>query len=138
MSKTTTMRGMDCIVYINAVPFAVCDEFSWSADYGAKTQMQLDSLTPAEIHSTRALISANIHYIRQHDSAGAEGVGAAPTLDTLSRERYVYLQVVDRRSDTVYLEIPKALMGTQSGSARAKSIVEGTMSFTGLGFSNEN
>lgn len=135
--RSKTLRALDLIVYINAQPWAFADSLDWTAEYSAEPIYGVDSMHPQEIPSGREHVVASLHYWRQHNTAGAEGAGIVPTGDALSRERYFYLQVIDRQTNTTYLEIPKAKLQSQGGSARAKGVVEGRLTITGMGWANE-
>jgi len=135
--RSKTLRGLDLVVYINGKPWAFADSLEWSIDYGGDPIYGVDVLTPFEIPTTRALVSGSLHFFRQHNTAGPEGAGMIPTQDDLPRERYFYLQVTDRQNGTPYLEIPRCKLRTQSGSARAKGIVEGVVTFVGQNWANE-
>ena len=135
--RSKTLRGLDLVVYVNAKPWSFGSELSWDIDYGAETTYGIDFLTPFEISTTRALISGSLHYWRQHNTAGAEGAGMVPVQLDIARERYFYLQVVDRQTGTTYLEIPMCKLRRQGGSAKARGVVDGTLSFVGLGWAND-
>lgn len=135
--RSKTLRGLDLIVYVNAKPWSFADDLNWDIDYGGEPIYGVDSLFPFEITTTRGLISATIHYWRQHNTAGAEGAGMIPIQQDLPRERYFYLQVVDRQTGATYLEIPMCKLRRQTGSGKARSPVEGTLALSGLGWANE-
>lgn len=135
--KTKTLRGADIVIYVNARPWAFADRIDWNIDYGAEPIYGVDYMHPQEIPSHREHLTMNIHYWRQHNTAGLEGAGMTPTGDALSRERYFYIQVVDIVAGVTYFEIPRAKVQRQSGSGAAKGIFDGTVSITGLGWANE-
>lgn len=135
--RSKTLRAIDLIVYINGTPWSFADSLEWDVDYAAEPIYGVDSLHPVEIPTGRELVTADLHYWRQHNTAGAEGAGIIPTGDALSRERYFYLQVVDRQTGVTYIEIPKCKLRRQRGSAKARSVVDGTLSVIGLGWANE-
>lgn len=135
--RSKTLRGLDCIVYINGVPWAVTDTITYDINYGVEETFGIDVMEAQELASQRVSIRGSSHYFRQHNTAGVEGAGIVPVLSEISRERYFYLQIVDRQTDTTYFEIPKCKLMTQSGSVRARGIAEGNLSFGGIGWANE-
>lgn len=135
--KTKTMRGADVVIYVNAKPWAFVDRVEWDVDYGVEPIHGIDYIHPQEITTGRVALNVNLHYWRQHNTAGIEGAGMVPTDDALSRARYCYIQVVDMVSGVTYFEIPKAVVRRQSGSGSAKGVFEGTVSLTGMGWANE-
>ena len=132
-----TLRGCSLLVFLNNKPWAVCDNLTWSVNYSAEPIFGIDQLEPFEIPTGRISITGSFNYFRQKNSAGAEGAGWVPPQDDVSRERYPYLVISDRESQTVYLEIPKCKITSQSGSAQARGVVTGTISFSGIGYVNE-
>ncbi len=135
--RSKTLRGLDCILYINGRPWSVVDSVSWDVDYGVEETYGIDCIQPQEVATGRVRLNGDLHFFRQHNTAGVEGIGIIPVESDLTRERYFYLQIVDRQTDTTYFEVPRCKLRRQQGSARAKGIVEGSLSFTGLGWANE-
>ncbi len=135
--RSKTLRGLDLIVYINGRPWAVCDSVDYDVDYGTEDVYGIDNMQPQEIASHRVRLDGSLHFFRQHNSAGVEGIGIAPVESELTRERYFYLQIVDRQTDTTYFEVPKAKIRRQRGGAKARGIAEGTLTFGGCGWANE-
>lgn len=135
--RSKTLRGIDSIVFINGRPYSVCTELSWSVDYGAKANYGIDLVEPSEIQSTRVKITGTVSCLKQHLDGGVEAMGVAPVLSDISRERYFYLQIVDRRNDSSYLEIPKAKCTSQQWRVAARGVAQGSFSFEGIGYVND-
>lgn len=135
--RSKTLRGIDSIVFINGRPYSVCTELTWTVDYGLKANHGIDVVEPVEIQSTRVKVSGTVSCLKQHLDGGIEAMGVVPVLSDLSRERYFYLQIVDRQNDSSYLEIPKAKCGSQQWRAVARGVVQGSFTFEGIGYVND-
>ncbi len=135
--KPITIRGLDCILYINGRISSYVTGISWAASTGAKEVYGIDQMTPFEILMTQASIGGTLECLRTHDSAGAEGLGIVPVEAELSLARYFFLQLVDRQTDTVILQIPKAACASQQWAGKARGVLQGTIAFKGLAWENE-
>ena len=135
--RTVTLRAVDCILYINGQPAAIVTHLGWRVNYGHGVRYGIDVLTPQEIFTERQSTTLTMNYIRKHNTAGAEGVGLIPPSSDLSRERYAYIQVVDRQQDVTYHEIPKAKLVEQSGEVAARGVATGTLTLEGIDWSND-
>lgn len=131
------VRSLDCVLYINGRIFGVTTGIDWESSTGAQARFGIDQQTPFEILSTQATIKGTVKCLRQHNTAGVEGVGITPVEDQLSMSRYFFLQLVDRQTDTVILQVPKACMVDQRWSVSTRGIMTGSFTFEGLAWSNE-
>ncbi len=131
------IRGADTIVYINGKPFALATAVDWTISYGRRAIYGIDKHTPQELASGQSRILVNIHCIRTEMSAGIEGAGAVPIEENLLSERYFFLQLVHRKTDTVFLQIPNASVNTQRWAVSEKGLLTGSFECEGLSFGNE-
>ena len=138
--KPKIIRGMDSIVYVNGRVWAVVTGYEWTADYGEHEIVGIDVPRPQEIAPGQATVAGTLEVLRHRNTGAAEGQGLVP-METgageLTRGRYFFLQIVDRMSDTVILQIPKAKLTSQSWSTKARGVTQGTINFKGIGFANE-
>jgi len=132
MSKT--LRGIDSIVFLNGRIYAACTELSWGVDYGMKENFGIDAQEAFEIQSTRVKVTATLTCIKLHLDGGPEAYGIVPTMHELSRERYSYIQVVDRLNDRAFLEIPKAKCSGQQWRVVARGVCQGSFTIAGIGY----
>lgn len=130
-------RAADCIVYINGKPFAWATAVRWSVSYGRRAIYGIDQHTPQELASGQSKITIAVNCLRTRLSAGIEGAGVAPIEENLLSERYFFLQVVDRITDTVILQVPNCSVSTQNWSAEERGIIRGSFDCEGLAFANE-
>jgi hypothetical protein len=135
--KPLVVRGLDCILYINGRVFGIATGIDWDASTGAQARYGIDQQTPFEILSTQASIRGTVECLRHHNTAGVEGAGIVPEEEALSRARYFFLQLVDRQTDTVILQVPKAALINQRWSVKARGVMTGSFTFEGLAWSNE-
>ena len=135
--KPLVIRALDCILYINGRIFGVATGISWNAPTGSQARYGIDRQTPFEILSTQSSISGTVECLRHHNTAGVEGAGIVPVEDQLSKARYFFLQLVDRQTDSVILQVPKAALQSQQWRVQARGVLTGSFTFEGLEWSNE-
>lgn len=135
--KPLIIRGLDCILYINGRIFGVATGINWEASTGAQKRHGIDRHTPFEVLPTQASIRGTVQCLRQHNTAGIEGAGVVPVEDELSGSRYFSLQLVDRQTDTVVLQVLEAACVSQQWSVQARGVMTGSFAFEGLSWSNE-
>lgn len=130
-------RSADAIVYINGKPFALATGFEWMISYGRRAIYGIDQHTPQELASGQSKIVVTVRCLRTRLSAGVEGAGIAPLEENLLSERYFFLQLVDRVTDTVILQVPNCSISTQRWSVPERGIISGSFECEGLAFANE-
>ena len=135
--RPLVIRALDCVLYINGKIFGVATGINWNAATGTQSRYGIDQQTPQEILSTQAAINGTVQCLRHHNTAGVEGAGVVPVEGELSRGRYFFLQLVDRQTDTVILQIPKAALVSQQWSVQSRGVMTGSFTFEGVSWSNE-
>src|SRR3979490_544715 len=113
-------RAADCLVYVNGKIFAYATSVQWSMGYGRRAIYGIDQHTPQELASGQSKVSISVSCVRARLSAGIEGAGIAALEENLLNERYFFLQVVDRITDTVILQVPNCSIDSQSWSAEER------------------
>lgn len=131
------IRGLDCILYINGKVFGVATGINWDADVGTQARYGIDFQKPQELVTTQTRIRGTVECIRKKNDAGVEGAGIIPVEDELSSYRYFFLQLVERQTDTVVLQVPKACLVSQRWSVQARGVMTGSFTFEGIEWSNE-
>ncbi len=135
--RPQVIRGLDLVLYINGRAYGVATGISWEDTKGAQARYGIDQQRPFEILTTQTAVRGTIECLRKHDDAGVEGAGIVPEPNELSRARYFFLQLVDRLTDTVIFQIPKAALVSQSWRVQARGVLTGSFSFEGIEWSNE-
>lgn len=135
--RNFTVRGNDLAVYINGNLFGIVSDLRWEQSYGRRAIHGIDSIFPFELASGTADVQGSMSIFRLHNTAGLEGQGIIPVDYKLPRERYFSLQVVDRVSDTVILQINRCAVSQQSWSVASTNVLQGSFSFLGIGWANE-
>jgi len=73
---------------------------------------------------------------RLGQDGGAEAAGLIGTWKSITREKYASMYVLDRRTDTILVQVDKMCVTSQSWHVAPKSFVMGTIAFTGFGYGN--
>ena len=134
------VRGLDLVVYINGRIFSAADGLGFRDVDNTTPTYGIDVNRPQELASGQTLISGTLECWRRRNTAGLEGDGINPSETgggELSRYRYCFIQVVDRLTDTVVLQIPQAKIVEQEWNAKSRSVMHGSFSFIGIGWANE-
>lgn len=126
-----------CVCYINSVPFARCCGLTFDSMTPRKEIRAIDTLQSVEIIPIGASVKGTIQVYRLKRDGGVEAAGLIATLESLTREKYASLMVIDRSTDTRIVQVDKLMVENQSWSFVPKSFVVGTISFTGLNYNND-
>ncbi len=126
-----------CVCYINNVPFARCCGLTFDVVTPRKELRGIDNLQAVEEIPIGASIKGTLQVYRMHRDGGVEAAGLVATMDSLTREKYFSLMVIDRSTDTVLMQVNNASVHNQSWSFVPKSFVIGTVTFTGLNYNND-
>lgn len=135
--RSSTVRSLDCVVYINGRIWGVVEDANWAFLTGRRALYTLDRLTPAEQMATRSAVSGTMTVFRKHDDAGLEGVGATPVQNQLPAERYFFLQILDISTGTLLLQVEKAAVGQQQWHVAARQVLKGTFDWSGIAYETD-
>lgn len=138
--RPQVIRGLDLVVYVNGRIFSAASGLDWDDTDNSAPIYGIDVNRPQELAAGQTLISGTLECWRLRNTAGLEGAGIVPAETgngELSRYRYVFLQVVDRETDTVVIQVPQAKVVRQNWSVKTRSIMQGSFSFIGIGWANE-
>lgn len=131
------VAGAHILCYINGRLYAQVSEFKWSSSTPRKAIHGIDSPDPFELAPTITIIKGEAKVFRLSGDGGFQGLGISASFSDLPKEKYFSVQIVDRRSDTVIFECPTCAQESESWAAIAKSLMTGTLSFTGISWGNE-
>lgn len=131
------LTGARLIVYINGSMFGKINRLSWEDITPHKEASGVDMVMPIELMPTRKSIQGVMNVYRLAGDGGAEGSGMAGVADHLSTEKYFTILVLDRLTDKVVFRSDFNKTERQSWQIATKALVEGSISFKGLVWSNE-
>jgi hypothetical protein len=137
MAASSTVRAVDLILYINGKVFGVATSMNWEISTGSKAIRGIDQDFPFELAPGSSMVRGSVECMRQHDDAGVEGFGIVAIQDKLSNGRYFSLQLIDRETDSVVLQVLKASLTSQQWRVQAKGVLTGSFSWEALQYSNE-
>jgi hypothetical protein len=137
MALSNIVTTPHCVCYINSVPFARCCGLTFDVSTPRKEIRGIDTLQAVEEIPVGFSVRGTLQVYRLHRDGGIESVGLIATFDSLTREKYASLMVIDRLTDTVLMQVDKMSVQNQSWSFVPKSFVIGTISFTGLNYNND-
>jgi hypothetical protein len=98
----------------------------------------IDTLQSVELVPTSANVKGTLQIYRLHQDGGIEAAGLASTFDSLTREKYAALMVLDRATDTTIIQVDKFCVQNQAWSFSPKSYIIGTITWSGLNYFNES
>jgi hypothetical protein len=98
----------------------------------------IDTLQSVEFIPISANVKGTLQIYRLHQDGGIEAAGLAATFDSLTREKYASLMVIDRATDTTIVQIDKFCVQNQAWSFSPKALIVGTITWAGLNYINES
>ena len=137
MAISNILTSAHCVAYINSVPLARTCGLSYDISSPRKEIRGIDLLEPIEFAPTSLSVHGSLQIYRLHTDGGAEAAGLLATWNSLTREKFASLMVLDRSTDSVILQVDKFCVTSQSWTIVPKSFVLGTISWSGFGYSNE-
>lgn len=135
--RNATIKAGDLGIYVNGNLFGIVASLQWEQNFNRRAIGGIDSVFPFELAPGQALINGQMSVFHLHNTAALEGIGLSPRDFVVGRERYFSLQVVDRVTDAVVLQIDRCAINTQSWSAEAIGVLRGSFTFMGIGWANE-
>lgn len=128
--------GPHTVVYINGKPFSQVSSLDYNIASPYRVITGIDTLLPLDTapQSLSYTASMNVYMIRGR--GGIEGEGMSATWEAATRGKCFSILVIDRMTQNILFEGRKNRATGQSWHLAAKSIVTGTVQFTGLFYSN--
>lgn len=137
MARSLLLTSAQVVMYVNGVRFGRVSGFSYTSDTPRRKLYAVDALTPFELMPTVSSITGNMTIYRMAGDGAAEGAGmVAPVLD-LSREKYFHILLVDITTGFVVFQADFCSLESQSWNVRARSYIEGQITFSALTYNNE-
>ena len=133
--KTIVSAGV--ILHLNGRPYGRVTSFQWTSDTPRSAKYGLDSPLPVELAPTITRVTGRVGVVRTVGDGGIEGAGMTTAFETLIREKYFTLQLIERGSDTVVFEAKSCSVTQQSWSVPEKGKVTGEIAFEALSWANE-
>jgi hypothetical protein len=134
-AKTIVSAGV--VLHLNGRPYGRVTSFQFTSDTPRTAKYGIDSMLPTELAPTTTRVTGRIGIVRTVGDGGVEGAGMTTDFDTIPRERYFLLQLIERRSDTVIFEAKYCSLVQQSWSLPEKGRMSGEVAFEALGWNNE-
>lgn len=138
MARPRLINGARVSVYINNVPYGRCAGISWTSITPHKAARGVDVPYVLEQMPTTYAVTGSMQIYRMIGDGGAEGAGIQAPQPLQSKEKYSTLMLVERDTDTVILQINMFTVDSQAWSVTTKALILGTISFTGIVFTNES
>jgi hypothetical protein len=136
MAKSNLVTSAHAVCYINNIPFARCCGLSFDIASPKKPIHGVDVLEPVELIPIGLSVNGTIQVYRMRDDGGTEVAGLQATWAKMTRGKYFSLMVLDRSTDNVIIQVDKCDVTNQSWHVTPKTLVTGTIAFTGFGYSN--
>jgi hypothetical protein len=137
MAISNLVTSPHCVCYINSVPFARCCGLNFDILTPRKEIRGIDTLEIVELAPVSVSVRGSLQVYRFHRDGGIEAAGLAATFDSLTREKYASMMVMDRLTDTVLMQVNRFCVQHQNWAITPRAFVIGTVSFTGIDCSND-
>lgn len=122
---------------INGRPYGVVSGFQWKSITPKRAIYAIDSVDPVELAITNTKITGTLSVYRTNGDGGAQGWGIGAPYESLSREKYFSVMLVDRATDRVLFEARYCSLVDEAWSVPSRGIITGSLSFEALSWSNE-
>lgn len=132
MARQSLTTGAAVLCYINSKLYGLTTSFQWSSATTRKRIMEVDSVTPAELASTFAIVTGNIGILRQVGNSGIEGAGLTVPVDLLPQEQYFTIMLTERTSDSIIFRADFCSVTNQTWNVPTRGFVTGNVSFEAL------
>ena len=135
--RSRLVTSAKVIVYINDQPFGRVTGFSWTSATPKRPIYGIDSTEPYELAPTTSQCNGNVSLLRLIDDGGLEGPGIVAQFQSLTREKYFKVLLIERSTDTQIFRADFCSVNSQSWDVPAKGLMTGTFSFAALTWNNE-
>ena len=137
MGTSNMMVSAHIVCYINGQKIADANSFTWTSETPHREIMAIDFNMPFELAPGATRMSGQIGLYRKTLEAGAEGKGMVSDFNTATRDKYFTIALVDRVSNTMLFKANNCSVNSQSWNLPTRGRVSGTVSFSGITWSNE-
>jgi len=137
MGRSALVTSAKVVLFVNGRPFGRVADFKWDSATPLREIRGIDSMEPFELAKTVSRVTGSMTIYRLSGDGGAEGAGLIAPVSELSREKYVSLVLVERNTNKVLFETPKAQISNQSWTVPTRGYVMGSLQFEAIGYSNE-
>ena len=129
--------GAQLIVLVNGARYAECTSFEFEHIIARAEIVGIDTNQPFEIAPKMVRFQANMGYMRRQGGGGAFGQGMAAPFSKTEQESYWSLLILNRRDQSILFRADQCMATNVRESAQARGRMTGSISFTGLAWSNE-
>lgn len=133
MSLIKTLRGADCILFINGQKYTQVVQIDYSESLGLNPIYGVDDSFPQELaNSGRVSIRGKVTGLKLSYDGNLQGSGIRGLITSFLSNPYISIRVKDRRSQEDIIYIIKAKVSDEAWSIPAKKTVHVTFSFMGI------
>jgi hypothetical protein len=138
MARSRLLTAAKLVLYVNGKPYSLATHLRWDSGTPKKSIYALDSGEPYELAPTTTKVSGSIGLLRLIGDGGLEGAGITPNFESLVREKYFTMALIERSTNTEIFRANRCSVVNQSWDVPSKSIVTGTFVFEALDWNNES
>jgi hypothetical protein len=126
------------VLYINGMPYAYVQDYVATIISPQKTLRGIDYLPGIEMAPMPVEYQVSATLYRKKGSGGLEGQGFLPQWNKATRGKYFSSIIMDRRTQEILFESQRNLVTSQTWRVQPKSILMGSVQWTGLGYKNDS
>lgn len=131
------LHGAAVLCYVNGYLVGRITHFRYSYSVGIKEIDGLDFPMPFELAETFISVSGSMRLLKISGDGGTQGMGILPQVNEVPRLKYSTLVIVDRNTGTALFKSDFCRITEESWDVPNKGLVEGSVSFKAISFSNE-
>ena len=140
MAQNDIMAGAAVRLLVNGKIIGVGTSVQISREQGIKPIYGVDVVTPQELATTGPYtVRGSITGLRTRSSGGFDGLQVvnASTLGDYFNQKYCTLELVDRKTNTVFAKVDRVLFNSDTIQVSAKTVVTISATFVGTFLTNE-
>lgn len=137
MAGSPHIVGAKILVFINGRVFGQATDFKWDSITPNTVRYGLDSLIGQEMTPGPVKVQGTIAVLRRHADGGLEGSGVVAPYESIERERYFSLLVIDRATGLRVFQADRCKVLTQTWAITSRGRMQGSFTFEALEWANE-
>lgn len=137
MGFSMQFHGANALCYLNGILVGRVSRFDYDYTVTVQEARGLDFPMPFELMPGMIQIDGTLKLFRLSGDGGTQGMGMLPQVNDFSRLKYATVTIVDRTNGTAFFKSDLVLGTKESWGVPAKGLVEGSLTFKAIAFSNE-
>lgn len=138
MSRSGVVHAAELKIYVNGELFGVATGMNWEINDSVAAIHGIDRREAFELAEGAEDVTGSLRVFRLRGDGGLEGRGITALPHEKPLEKYISLTVTHRRTDELIFQSPRVRISTQKWDVTPKGLLQGSVTFRGIGYINES